>query len=175
MAGRSAVLDAVMVFAAESGPVLILMLFLGLFFWPGKGRRRRREVTLTAALAVVLALGVDTLPGIIYYRDRPFMAERVTLLVTGHPSASFPADHVAACASVAVVMGQVWRWLGAALWLVTAGEMVGRVFVGVHYPLDTVGGLMIGGLAGVLTAVNMGELRPFVGRVLDGLEALFTV
>ena len=66
-------------------------------------------------------------------------------------SFGYPSSHAAVAVAAAVVLTALvprrWRWAPGAAALVVA---LARMHVGVHYPLDLVGGALIGGAAGLL-------------------------
>jgi undecaprenyl-diphosphatase len=122
---------------------------------------------------MLLALGLADLPGIVYFRPRPFQSHHVTMLVHEPPSPSFPSTHLAMMTALVVGLSQhIGRWQYVA-WGVTAGSMLARVYIGVHYPADVVGGLVGGWLVGSLIMQNRDALRTFAKRVVTVAEELF--
>ncbi len=67
---------------------------------------------------------------------------------------SFPSAHGANHFFLAVVIGSVvardYPWLAMLLWLWAGGVAYAQVFVGVHFPLDVIGGALLGIFVGVL-------------------------
>ena len=103
--------------------------------------------------AAVLALGAGMAAGQLYSESRPFVSDPGTRLLISHSADNgFPSDH--ALVSFAVAGGLfAWRWMaGLAVSIVAAFIGIARIFVGVHWPLDIVGGAAIGILAGELVA-----------------------
>ena len=173
MAGQLPWLDSFMVALGHSVAPVLLPLLAALWWWPGPERHERRiGVTLTV-LAALLSLGICSVPGSVYYRPRPFKVIDALLLVQGVPDASFPSTHTAVLAAVATVVPLPGRRSRVAAWLLVAGVMIGRVYVGVHYPSDVLGGLAFGWATGAVVWANRDVLRAFAERVVAAVEECF--
>ncbi|MCC6277166.1 MAG: phosphatase PAP2 family protein [Oligoflexia bacterium] len=83
-------------------------------------------------------------------RDRPeFSTEQVRLLVPSQGSPSFPSNHAAntfAAAFFLLAVNPVMAPLGFAIALLVGYS---RIYVGVHFPIDVLGGVGVGWLASV--------------------------
>ena len=156
-AGHHHTLDSLAKHVAESqvevAVAVIAVVAVGLFL-----RRPTVWVAgLTALGGAALGLLGNVIVSHLWYRDRPFVAHPavVHLIVHHSADASFPSDHSAALAGIAVGLGAFVWWLGAigAVWALAVG--LARVYVGEHYPGDILGGYalgIIGGLAAVWVA-----------------------
>jgi undecaprenyl-diphosphatase len=144
-----------------------------------------RMTVLWSILAAVLALLFNLGLSHLVFEPRPFVTHVVHLLVAHPADDSFPSDHAAvsfALAGTLVLMLpplliRAWqqrvRLAGGAEWrslllpLVLMGLAVlfacciglARVFVGVHYPLDILGGAGSGLMAAGIVAVLRRPLR----------------
>ncbi|HEY3506245.1 MAG TPA: phosphatase PAP2 family protein [Actinocatenispora sp.] len=123
---------------------------------------------ILTGVAAVLALGINQIIGPLVDRPRPFVAMPHVLLLLPHSAdPSFPSDHaIIAGAFVGglVVVSRRWGTLAAVLALFLA---FARVYVGVHYPTDVAGGLLIGALVGLLLVSS--NARTLLARPLAGL------
>jgi membrane-associated phospholipid phosphatase len=128
-------------------------------------------------LAALVALGLNQVIGHIVARPRPFVAmPSAHVLIPKTHDFSFPSDHTTVAAAVVVALWLVDRRLG----LVAAGFALimafARVYVGVHYPGDVLGGFVVGGLvasAGLILVPRV--LVPLAERVSRSpLRALVT-
>jgi undecaprenyl-diphosphatase len=151
-AGRSAVLDAIGIGLAEDALALFGVLLVALWVWPGTidQRRTRQRYVLNAALALGGALLTAHFLGVFFYRARPFVDHAVTLLIAHPPDASFPSDHLAVAGALIVAL---WPILGRTrwVWIGLSGTIgLARLFVGVHYPTDILGGFVLGAAWGLL-------------------------
>jgi membrane-associated phospholipid phosphatase len=76
----------------------------------------------------------------------------------------YPSGHTSSAFAVATVVAALlpgrWRWVPFALAAVVG---FARMYVGVHYPMDLIGGALIGLAAGLTAIAVLGPLRP-LGR-----------
>lgn len=63
---------------------------------------------------------------------------------------SFPSEHMTVFTAIAVAMFLINKKAGVIFLLIAILIGLSRVVVGVHYPLDVLGGLFLGGLVGLL-------------------------
>ena len=139
-------------------PVLLALSLLSLWFTGAAAsfRERNQRAVMTALLGLGLAnLAVEGLNQFIF-RPRPFADLQVSLLFYRPTDSSFPANPAAIAFAVAT---GVWLWnrkVGIALAVVGILFALARVYAGIFYPLDGVGGAAIGVAASL---VAMGLLR----------------
>jgi len=100
----------------------------------------------------------------------------VHLLVAHAADASFPSDHVVAACAIAVVLVSFHRHLGAIALLLAAVLAYDRVYIGVHYPGDVLGGMFLGTLVALLLVMQlappMDRLRTLVDRIIQLMRLL---
>jgi len=114
---------------------------------------RRWGVLLMTFMAVALA--DFTAAAIKALVDRPRPPVRYPLpkaLVPVPHDASFPSGHAATSFAAATMLSFAFPALAPALLILAAAVAFSRVYVGVHYPLDIVGGAVLGVL--VATALR---------------------
>lgn len=118
-----------------------------IFFWhlPAQINRLRYLFTLFASTAV--AYGLSALIGFAYGRARPFvdLDGARQLITTSFFHKSFPSSHATAAFALAFTVLWFNRPWGIVMLVLAALVAWGRVFVGVHYPLDVAAGAILGG------------------------------
>lgn len=168
-AGRSPFLDAVEIFLAAYAFLFFGVLLTALWFLPEsfEKRRSREQCVLNALCALAGAVLTAHFIGDLFYRARPFVEQTVTQLIPHALDASFPSDHVTLAFALIVTL---WPVLGRSGWIWTAwGGAIGlaRIFVGVHYPTDVLGGAVLGAAWGTLVLTLSPWLTRFETPLLE--------
>lgn len=169
LAGRWGPADELFRFLANDYivPTLVVaMLVVGWF----SGDPRLRRVVVHALLALLVANAIVKGLNLLWFRPRPFTFNEVNLLFYYPSDSSFPSNSAAAVWALAAASygrDRVSR-IGQAALLLAALMGFARIWVGVHYPLDIVGGAAIGLLAAALVERARLRLRPLT----DGLVAV---
>lgn len=165
--------DHTMEYIGEYGTLAALVL-LGLWAWWSLRRSGTREAAITAMAALVwtpLAAGVAVLVNIpirgLVERPRPFEDHKgLEVLVKGKEDFSFVSDHATMAMALAVGLFMVNRRFGLVGLVLAAIAGFCRVYMGVHYPTDVVGGLALGTAVTLLLApVALWLLTPLVRTV----------
>lgn len=125
------------VFVTRFALLLIPIGIVGLWF---RGASRSRLLAFALALALLIAMGISFLIGVVAFRPRPYMVGLGHALVEHRPSASFPSNHTLAFAVCGILLLFVREYAVACIALALR-LLVGwsRIYVGVHYPLDVLG------------------------------------
>jgi undecaprenyl-diphosphatase len=138
-------------FGAER--LILLVPLVMVLLWIS-GVAEQRQAAVRACLATVAALAINGLIGLAWFHPRPFMAGTGQTFLAHAPDSSFPSDHGTIMFTVALVL---WfslapraRRFGALLLPVALAVAWSRVYLGVHYPMDMAGALLV---AGVVTAL----------------------
>ena len=163
-------LDAVMLAASAIGQAGTVWLILGTV--AVLERRSRAGRLWQLALAILLAyVLVDLIlkPGIA--RARPFDA-LLDVRVVGDwrpVTYSFPSGHACSAFAGAWVLTLMWPRVAPLLWGLAALIAVSRVYIGVHYPVDVLGGALLGLGVGALVT---GGRACYIGGSLPAASTL---
>lgn len=142
---------------------LVPVYLLATFFV--KATPARRRVVVAAILAIVIGIVVSYLIGFIYNRPRPFLTDLGASLMHHRNSPSFPSNHATIMAAFAMTL-VLARWWKTAAIAIVATVAVGwsRVFMGVHYPFDILGGFILGSLSALMSAQLLSTVGLYVGK-----------
>ena len=167
LAGHASAVDAAMGWVASDYLVPVCMgLTLVALWFIGRDvpERMRHQIGMfTALTAMALSSLVVLISNALFFRPRPFDGlEGVSLLFYQPTDSSFPSNSAAVAFAIAAAVWCVNRRLGAALFVAAAVYGFSRVYVGVHYPGDILGGAVI---AVVVTALTL-RLRDLMMPVL---------
>ena len=125
------------------------------------GGRRGVWVALTISIGLLLAWVVADAVKLVVQRPRPFLAlvAAPPTLVDPPSSFSFPSGDTAIAFGAAVALGQTIPRLRPFALLLAIAIGLSRVVIGVHYPLDVLGGAVIGILAGLAAPYVVSRIR----------------
>ena len=145
LAGHVTVVDDVMKFAAQYAIYGVVALVIASWFIRRGSGESRRVAVYTSVLTALLSIGVVLVIHHFYVHQRPFVQRHdVVMLIKHGADSSFPSDHATVAFSLASGIA-VYR-LRYGLMLGALALLIGfaRVYVGVHYPFDILGGAAIG-------------------------------
>ena len=152
--------------------VLVVMWFLGK---DAQGRGRNQRAVWTALIGVGFASAAVALSNHFFDRLRPFEAYPgdVTLLFYPPTDPSFPSN--SAAVGFAFGMG---AWFGSrkaalAIFILAIIWTFALVYCGVHYPLDIVGGAVIGVFCSFLALGFLRLIEPLAKWCLDIIRLFY--
>jgi len=133
------------------GVGLLALCLLGAWWWA-----RRAAQPARAVAGVLWAAGGTVVAWVIgHYVLKPLIAERRPYLVLAHVEVlltrthgySFPSGHATVAGGVIIGLLLARRWVAATAAIVLGLLLgFGRIYTGMHYPFDVLGGLFIGGV-----------------------------
>ncbi len=175
--GRFPLLDRVVELTVSDYlvPLTMSLALLGLWFAGHSNAQRERNQlgVMTAILSVAVVNLVVELLNDFFYRPRPFEDLDVNLLFYMPTDSSFPANPAAF--GFALALG-VWFWNRKVGWALLAPAVVfglSRLYAGVFYPLDVIGGAAIGAAVAALSGWLMHIFKVVPLQVLRLARALY--
>lgn len=148
---------------------LTLILAAALWIW---GRPHRRGALLAGGVAVAIGMSLNFIVSLAWFHPRPFMVGLGHQLLPHGPETSFPSDHATFVLSFGfgLLLSRGRRGVGVAIVALGLATAWARVYLGVHFPFDMLGSLVVA-LVGALGAM---AVRPLLDqRALPPLEALY--
>jgi undecaprenyl-diphosphatase len=114
-----------------------------------RGDDANRKRMLEAALAACLGLLLNQAIGLVWQHPRPFMIGLGRTLVSHAADSSFPSDHLTLMwtVSFSLALHRASRPAGAALALLGLPLAWARIYLGVHFPFDMAGALVVAGIS----------------------------
>lgn len=172
--GHSHALDLFFTAIGEWSIYLVPLILVGLWLWLtfGAGIKDRVAQKIQVIETVIAGLFswvvLNSIVGHFYFRPRPFAGiGGVREVLLHRPDKSFPSDH----ASFLFSMGFYLIFSGykrTGYTVLIAGVLIslGRVILGVHYPLDILGGLLIGSIGAWIIYALRSYLEAYIARPL---------
>ncbi len=179
LAGKSEAADSFMrlVVGEQFIPVAMVMVLVAMWFLgkDARGRERNQRAVWTALIGVGFASAAVALSNHFFDRLRPFEAYPgdVTLLFYPPTDPSFPSN--SAAVGFAFGMGALFgsRKAAVVIFLLAILWTFARVYCGVHYPLDIVGGAVIGIFCSFLALGFLRLIEPLAKWFLDIIRLLY--
>lgn len=140
-------------FIAKDLILIVPLLAAAMWLW---GERRQvhaqRHLVVKVALAIAVSLTISWTMGQLYPHERPFAANIGYNFLHHAADNSFPSDHGTVIFTFALAF-LLWHrvWSGLALMAVGIAIAWSRVYLGVHWPMDMLGGFLCG-LVGCMVA-----------------------
>ena len=132
-------LDLIAIIFAKGMPYIFILFEIYLYFI-----LKKKNKAIFAFYSVILGLFISYIISLFYFHNRPFMDNLGIMLISHKAETSFPSDHTTFLFSIAfsflLFKVKFWKWF---LSLALLGG-ISRIYVGVHYPYDILGGIFIG-------------------------------
>ena len=143
LAGENRWLDLFGLFCAKYLEYILIAILLGviIFAW-----NKKNILMATSALVSVIIsrLVVTEIIRFFYHHPRPFLVlNEAKQLIFGINSYSFPSGHAISYFSVAIAVFLFNKKLGALSLVLATLISLGRIYVGVHWPSDIIGGVVL--------------------------------
>jgi undecaprenyl-diphosphatase len=173
LAGRVALFDEFFKGIANDYFAIITACLVLVWMWFAtrdiEQREKNQRTVMMAMISIGIVSGLMLLCNHYYFRTRPFdnlPAGSVHLLFYKPTDSSFPSNIAAVLFAIAVAVSIKNRKYGAWLLALAALSSFGRVYVGVHYPLDILGGAALGTVASFISLGIIRVIKPLPDLIL---------
>jgi undecaprenyl-diphosphatase len=177
LAGRSHILDLVGIFLASYSQYILVIVLLIVLFYPKESRNYNQKMIAVSLLAALIArFVVKTLIVLLYQRQRPFVnSPLVHHLISTRQSQylqSFPSGHMIFLFALGTSLFLFNKRLGTFTLILSTIIGLARIYVGVHWPSDIVGGALIGAITSVIVYLLYKQTKYFKENNNAKLERL---
>jgi undecaprenyl-diphosphatase len=140
-------------FIANDVISIVPLIAISLWLWgPRHQVAAQRQLVIKVTMAMAISMSLSFVLGHLFPHNRPFVDHIGYNFLQHSPDYSFPSDHGTAMFTFAVAFIAWHRaWSGIVLMATALAIAWSRVYVGVHWPLDMLGGLMVA-LCGCMSA-----------------------
>ncbi len=168
LANKNATLDCIMIFFSKYVPYIFMVAIVIAFI---EGIRKRnshyRKVAVNTFIITAINLIISFIIGNICYIDRPFVHNKVNLLLPHTKDASLPSDHAMGTMSIALGLEKYNKLFSIILSLLSVIVGFSRVYVGHHYPLDVIAAYII---VFVTSYIYNQKFASKVGNIYEAIE-----
>jgi len=170
-----------MILVGDDYLIFTIMALILLSLWVGFRSTAQRELNQKAVICAAVGVGFTCL-AILFFNEygpprlRPTDAYPglVNLLTYERTDLSFPSEPAAVAFTFATGVWLVKRGrLGIVMFLMAALLAFARVYVGVHYPLDVIGGAAIGIVASLAALGFLRLMEPVSAWILKGMRRIY--
>ena len=145
LVGKSRLLDLSAIFFADYSGYILILIALVIIFSAKKYKDRIYNLAFVS-LILLLSNGIITQTiRFFFFRERPFAALNFTPLIEKSSfEAAFPSGHASFFFALAFAIYYLGEKRWSLIFLVISILMgIARVYVGVHWPLDIVSGILV--------------------------------
>ena len=144
LANKNTVLDNIMIFFSEYGPYISMAAIVIVFILGLKEKKcESRKIAVSTVVVTVINLIINIIVRSIFHVDRPFVHNKVNLLLPHDSASSFPSNHATGTMSIALGVRKYNKLLSIMLSILSIIIGFSRVYVGHHYPMDVIGAYVI--------------------------------
>lgn len=180
LAGKVPVVDELFKGIANDYFLMITFCLILVYLWFGTRDIRERQLNQLAVLTAIVGIGIINglivISNLFYFRIRPFNElpnDAINLLYYRPTDSSFPSNFAAVLFSIAVVIFLKNKKYGTLLLIIALIGGFARVYVGIHYPLDILGGAATGAIAGCLADLVIRLTKQLPVLLIQVLQKIF--
>lgn len=150
IAGYRSPIDLLMILI--SNKIRYLYIFVLLFMW--FKNESSNKVARNSVVSVGISLVIHTIIKLFYYKPRPFVYQRIGILIPSKMDSSFPSKHTMLVFAISTSILLYNRVLGAIMSGLSLLTGLSRIWVGHHYPSDIIGSAFISTMISIIVDKN---------------------
>jgi len=161
-------------FLANDVIAIVPLIIVTLWLWGAPGKvKSRRVLALKTTVALLYALAIAWCLGSLFPHPRPFAINFGHQYLAHVADSSFPSDHGTVIFTFALAF-ICWHraWSGALLLVIGSAIAWSRIYLGVHWPMDMVGSMLVAMLSCLFAQIFW---QIFGNRLLYLLSSLYRV
>ncbi len=176
LAGQSNAIDKLFSILASDYLIPVGMGLILYYSWLDSGNSEKRAHKQRTVIASIVHMAIASLSILIinqlFFRERPFTSNEVTLIFYAPTDSSFPSNTAAGTFGIALpfFFSRV-KSTGLLLLGMSITISLARVYVGVHYPGDIIGGYMVSLLTFPVSVAILKISRPLQNKILETMRA----
>ncbi|MFQ6015121.1 MAG: phosphatase PAP2 family protein [Anaerolineae bacterium] len=176
-AGKVFLLDFIGQLLANDYLVLNTICLILVVLWLNGRQPQERYAKQQAILQCVLTLALVNIVAkalnLVYPRPRPFTFNEVNLLFYRPSDPSFPSNATAIAFGLATPVWSKDRPLGTIMYLLASLLGLARVYVGVQYPFDILGGALVGIFSALAVLRSSRRIQPLTDLIIRSMRKLY--
>lgn len=179
LAGKVAIIDRFFKGISNDYFAAITCCLILIWLWFGTRDPARREINQRAVLVAAISIGLTNLlvfiSNQVYFRTRPFdllPLYDVNLLFYRPTDPSFPSNLAAVLFAIAIPIFMKNKGWGAVLLVIATLASFGRVYMGIHYPFDILGGAGVGALGALMAMGTAWLITPLINLIMKFLQRI---
>lgn len=142
LAGKFPILDNSAIFFAEYAPYFLIIIVI--FFLINNFKKYKKMAAYAFFSSFTAKFLVSEIIRFFYSKPRPFVGGSANLLINKIATPAFPSGHASFFFAIATIIYMRNKKLGILSFLLCVLMGISRVYVGVHWPADIIGGAFVG-------------------------------